>query len=215
MVTNDSDKANAFNQHFYSVFKQDTFTLHNSESLSSTCDCICSIDISIEDVFNALINLEPNKAFGLDNIEPSILRNSASVLSAPLQYLFSLSLSRGIIPNEWKIHTVIPVFKSGDKSSVKNYRPIPLLNHVSKVLECLVYNKVIGHLSIHISNCQFGCQQHKSTLQQLLVYFNDIIASKSETDAIYLDISKAFDSISHNRLLSKIWLIGVTKPLRS
>ena len=78
-----------------------------------------------------------------------------------------------------------------------------------------MYNKVIGHLSIHISNCQFGCQRYKSTLQQLLVYFNDIIASKSESDAIYLDISKAFDSISHNRLLSKIWLIGVTKPLRS
>ena len=141
VVTNDSDKANAFNQYFYSVFKQDTFTLHNSESLSSTCDCICSIDISIKDVFNALINLEPNKAFGLDNIGPSILRNSASVLSAPLQYLFSLSLSRGIIPNEWKIHTIIPVFKSGDKSSVKNYRPIPLLNHVSKVWNVLCITK--------------------------------------------------------------------------
>jgi len=183
--------------------------------LSSTDNCICSIDISIEEVFNALINLEPNKASGLDNIGPSILKNSASVLSAPLHYLFSVSLSRGIILNEWKIHTIIPVFKSGDKSSVKNYRPISLLNHVSKVLEHLVYNKVIGHLSNHISNCQFGFQQHKSTLQQLLVYFNDIIASKSETDAIYLDISKAFDSVSHNKLLNKIWSIGVTKPLWS
>ena len=59
------------------------------------------IRISIEDVFNALINLEPNKAPGLDNIGPSILKNNASVLATSLQYLFSLSLSRGIILNEW------------------------------------------------------------------------------------------------------------------
>ena len=82
-------------------------------------------------------------------------------------------------------------------------------------MKCLAYNKVIGRLSIHISNCQFGFQRHKSTLQQLLVYFNDIVASKSEIDAIYLDISKAFDSVSHNRLLNKIWSISVTKPLWS
>ena len=94
-----------------------------------------------------------------------------------------------ILLNEWKIHTA---FKSGDKSSVSNYRPNSLLNHVSKVLEHLVYNKVIGHLSRYISNCQFGFQQHKYTLQQLLVYFNNITASKTETDTIYF--SKALDS---------------------
>ena len=89
-----------------------------------------------------------------------------------------------------EIHIIIPVLKPGDKSNVKNYTPISLLNHISKVLERLVYNKVIGHLSNHISNCLFGFQWYKSTLQQLLVYFNNATASKSETDAIYLDIPK-------------------------
>ena len=65
-----------------------------------------------------------SKASGLDNIGPSILKNSASILSRPLHYLFSLSLTSGKIPTEWKIHTIVPVFKSGDKTSVKNYRPI-------------------------------------------------------------------------------------------
>ena len=69
------------------------------------------------------------------------------------------------------MHTIILAFKSGDKSSVKNCRPISLLIHFSKVLEHLVYHKVIGHLSNHISNSQFGFQQHKSNLQQLLVLF--------------------------------------------
>ena len=103
--------------------------------MPSTHDCISSIDISIEEVLDALTNLDPSKASGLDNIGPSILKNSASILSRPLHYLFSLSLTSGKIPTEWKIHTIVPVFKSGDKTSIKNYRPISLLNHVSKVLE--------------------------------------------------------------------------------
>ena len=78
-----------------------------------------------------------------------------------------------------------------------------------------MYNKVIDHFSNYISSCQYGFQQHKSTLQQLLIYFNDLITSKNKTDAIYLNISKAFDSVSHKILLNKIWSIGTIKPLWS
>ena len=94
-VTTDIDKANAFNQYFYSVFRHDTSTTLCNENLpnTSSCICTCSIDISVEEVFDALITLNPNKASGLDNIGPSILKNSASILSKPLHYLYSLSLS--------------------------------------------------------------------------------------------------------------------------
>ena len=67
-----------------------------------------------------------------------------------------------------------------------------------------IYNKVIDHFSHYIFSCQFGFQQHRSTLQQLLIYINDLVTSKNETDAIYLDISKAFDSVSHKILLNKL-----------
>ena len=97
-VTTDIDKANAFNQYFYSIVRHDTSTTLSNEYLPNTSSCICSIDISVEEVFDALITINPNKASGLDNIGPSILKNSASILSKPLHYLYSLSLSSGIIP---------------------------------------------------------------------------------------------------------------------
>ena len=75
------DKANAFNQYFYSIFKHDTSTTLDNEGMPSTHGCISSIDISIEEVFDALTNLDTSKASGLDNIGPGILKNSASILS--------------------------------------------------------------------------------------------------------------------------------------
>ena len=99
-VTTDMDKANAFSEYFYSIFKHDTSTTLDNGGMPSTHDCISSIDISIKEVFDALANLDPSKASGLDNIGPNILKNSASILSRPLHYLFSLSLTSGKIPTE-------------------------------------------------------------------------------------------------------------------
>ena len=88
---------------------------------------------------------------------------------------------------EWKMHKIIAVHKSGDKTSVKNYRPISLLCIVSKVLERLIYDKIINTVSKCITQYQFGFQRNTSTLRQLLIYFNQLITSKDEIDAIYID----------------------------
>ena len=117
------------------------------------------------------------------------------------------------MPTEWKLYAITSVFKSGDKSNVKNYRPISLLCNISKALERLVYNKVLDYYSSSISHYQFGFCKNKSTLQQLLLYFNDLCSSKTQTDCIYLDFSKAFDSVPHNELLMKLWSVGITDKL--
>ena len=129
-------------------------------------------------------------------------------------YLFLLSLSSKTIPADWKLHKIIPVYKSGDKSNLRNYKPISLLCNISKILESLIYNKVIEFIHKSISSHQFGFQKHKSTLQQLLKYFNDLCISNNPTDTIYvLDFTKAFDSVSHNELLLKLWSMGITGNL--
>ena len=133
-------------------------------------------------MFNALINLNPHKATGIDYIVPSILKNCASSLTVPLFHLFTSSLNTSIIPTEWKMHKIIPIFKSNDKTSVNNYRPISLLCNVSKVLEDLIYAKVIGSVSKCITPCQFGFQRNASTLQQLLLYYHQLITSKDEVE---------------------------------
>ena len=100
-------------------------------------------------------------------------------------------------------------------SKVQNYRPISLLCSISKVFEKLIYN-IIDHVSSFISDFQFGFRQHYSTTHQLLLFLSSIFNSfdqRSQTDCIYLDLHKAFDTVPHNELLFKLWSIGITGNL--
>ena len=135
------------------------------------------------------------KAKGCDGISPKLLKTCALSLYQPLHHLFSLSLSQKYLPLEWRTHLIKPIIKSGDKSSIRNYRPISLLSVVSKVLEKLVYNSIVDFVSDSMSVSQFGFLCGRSTLQQMLVFFNSLLNSASQTDVIYLDFKKAFDSV--------------------
>ena len=104
-----------------------------------------------------------------------------------------------------------PIYKSGSRELVTNYRPISLLCIVSKVLERLVYNKVMPFLFHTFSTHQFGFLPKRSTLQQLLLVLNIIHKaihfSNKRVDILYLDFRKAFDSVSHCKLLNKLWSV--------
>ena len=169
------------------------------------------------EVYKVLSSLDPNKVSGIDDIPPRILRLCADVLNGPFYNLFTISLRYGIIPTRWKVHKIVPVFKSlrqlSDPSSVRNCRPISLLSNISKVLECLVYNKIISHVSTSISPLQFGFTEKSSTLQHMFLFIDSIINHPSQTDVIYLDISKAFVTVSHGIVLSKLWYFGISGSL--
>ena len=127
-----------------------------------------------------------------------------------------MCLSQHEIPTEWREHLIIPVYKSGDASLIKNYRPISLLCTTSKILEKLIYDKVISFVSSTISSCQFGFRPKHSSTQQLILFLNKIhhsLTTHSQADVIYLDFKKAFDSVSHNELLVKLWSFGITGNL--
>ena len=121
------------------------------------------------EVYDVLISLDPNKASGIDDIPPRILQLCADALYRPLHHLFNMSLRYGLIPTGWKVHKIVPVFKAGDPSSVKNYRPISLLPNISKVLERLIFNKIISHVNTSINRLQFGLTEKSFTLQQMLL----------------------------------------------
>ena len=120
------------------------------------------------------------------------------------------------LPDEWKVHKIVPVPKTSDLSRVQNYRPISLLCILSKVLESIVYSKIIDFIRPQISNFQFGFLSNRSCLTQLLSSFSYIfssIESKHPCDVVFLDFVKAFDTIPHQELLFKLWAHGITGPL--
>ena len=214
-ATNDVNKAILFNKFFYSVFSTSNSmsTVNDTNVVTSVRQHLVSISISEEDVLEALNSLDPDKSSGIDFIGPRVLNKCAYPLCGPLHHLFSTSLCKHTIPYDWRIHVITPVHKSGDKSQVNNYRPISLLSNTSKVLEQLIYNKVIHHISSFLTPQQFGFLKHRSTVQQLLVLFDVIMNTDHQTDVIYFDFKKAFDSVPHNELLFKLKSMGISGGL--
>ena len=91
-------------------------------------------------------------------------RKFAPALYLPIHHLFSLSLSHQCLPAEWCIHSIVPVFKSGDRTSIINYRPITLLCTISLVLEHHIYNKALAIASGRISSSKFSIWLHQKSL---------------------------------------------------
>ena len=172
-MDSDQDKTTLFNSYFHSVFTNSTFSLPSISDLPKPHSILSDISITEDDVFQVLTSLDPSKAMGCDGIGSKLL-HCALALYQPFYYLFCLSLSQHYVPVEWRTHLIKPIFKSGDRNSVKNYRPISLLCVTSKVLERIVYNHLIDFVNCTISTKQFGFLRNHSTLQQLLIFVNTV-----------------------------------------
>jgi hypothetical protein len=105
-----------------------------------------------EEVLKRLIAVNPNKSCGPDGFHPRLLKKLATVLAGPLTSFFRKSLNEGILPADWKEAQVTPLFKKGDKSCPGNYRPVSLTSVVYKVMESVVRDMIIDHLTV-LSDC--------------------------------------------------------------
>ena len=134
------------------------------------------------------------------------------VLLRPLKSIINASLETGKVPSLWKVAKVIPLFKGGDKKNINNYRPISLLPAFSKVLEKVVRIQLYRHLANGILvQQQFGFRNGRSTEQAITNFMQNMERRKENKYhlAIFVDIRKAFDSISHRILFAKLEKMGV------
>ena len=175
-------------KYFFSVYSSLPGSISCSSISPVISDSIGQVDITSSDVYKALSCLDIKKAMGIDGIGPNILKHCACALFQPIHHLFKVSLLTAQLPSEWRIHRITPIYKSGDKSLVSNYRPISLLCSVSKVLERLIYDRIIDYLSLSLSPLQFGFLRGKSTLQQLLVFLHNIHNNLSNKAQLMLSI---------------------------
>ena len=167
-----------------------------------------NVIITEELISKAIDRLNSSKSQGPDNIHPKLLKETQSIIKKPLQIIFEKSLSEGKTPKIWKNANVTAIFKKGEKSKAENYRPISLTSVPGKLMERLVRNAIVDHMTENnlFSTSQHGFISGKSCITQLLEFMEDItesIDNGKDVDIVYLDFSKAFDKVAHRRLIKK------------
>ena len=170
---------------------------------------------SVDDVRSALLNLK--KGPGADGLTPGFLREAIDSITEPLTSIFNRCLAEGVFPDNLKIARVLPLFKDGDQSIPGNYRPISLLNAISKAFEHLIVDRIIAFLERHgiLSHFQFGFQRRKSAVHAILLLIHKIrntVDSGRFGCGIFLDLKKAFDTVDYDILFMKLEIIGFTGP---
>ena len=111
------------------------------------------------------------------------------------------------IPVEWKLANIISIHKQGNKNHVKNYRPVSLLSIVSKTLQRCILNHISQHIQSNIHSTQFGFVSGRSCATQLLSILNIVgknLDNGLQTDIVFMDITKAFDTVGHSKMLQKL-----------
>ena len=169
--------------------------------------------ITLNDIFTVIKSI-PDKKCNLDDFSPRIIKENAHLIAQPLRLIYNQSLESGIFPSKLKVARVIPIYKKGAKSDMNNYRPISLINIFSKLFEKLVKKYLTKYMIENnvLNPRQYGFQRGKST-QDALIQFSKMLYSEIEKSntvlSIFIDFSKAFDTVPHEILLKKLEFYGI------
>ena len=167
-----------------------------------------------QEIMQIITELKPNKAPGLDTLRAETIKQIAGYITDPLEYIFNKSLNCGTFPRAFKTAIIKPLFKTGDRLDLHNYRPISLLSCLSKIYERIIKKRLSDYINRYhlLSGNQYGFQEGKSTQDAIAEVISKVYAAMDNSKpaiCIFVDLAKAFDTVSHQDLLNTLENIGI------
>ncbi|CAM4614994.1 unnamed protein product [Caretta caretta] len=205
------------NKYFASVFNEANEDLRDNGSMTNGNEDM-EVDTRISEVEAKLEQLNGTKSGGPGNLHPRILKELAHEIASPLEEFLMKSVNSGVVPYDWRIANIVAIFKKGKKRDLGNYRPVSLTSVVCKVLEKILKEKVVKDIEVNgkWDKIQHGFTKGRSCQTNLISSFEkvtDFLDKGNAVDLIYLDFSKAFDTVPHGELLVKLEKMGINMKI--
>lgn len=220
LINQPNEIVNQFNQYFTNIgpkLAKEIVNTNQVDALSKipTTDKTIFIQATDEnEIISVVKNCKTKTSADWNGLDMSVLKDIIECVVKPISYIFNLSLQSGVFPEKMKMAKVMPIHKAGDKHEFTHYRPISILSQFSKILEKIFHKRLFSYVDKQSILCeqQYGFRPNRTTtlaLVDLVEKISNAIDNKQYAVGVFLDLTKAFDTVNHELLLQKLYRYGM------